>query len=169
MIRPVLLTGLLLLMVPAGVAWPQDDSELPDSGSAQPAPRKPSIGLDSLLRPRTGNYKPVAVPRPSAQHGGRGEQEWRELFNDARHEEAALDVKVVEAQEKVRAGSGQQWGYTPAGSGMPTDPEMLKLRAQLKRDRRSLEAARTRLRELDVEASLAGVPDSWREPLAVEE
>jgi hypothetical protein len=39
---------------------------------------------------------------------------------------------------------------------------VLKLRAALKRDRQSLEAARQRLREIEVEASLAGVPDAWR-------
>jgi hypothetical protein len=41
---------------------------------------------------------------------------------------------------------------------------VLKVRAQLRRDRQSLEASRQRLRDLDVEASLAGVPEDWRKP-----
>ena len=53
---------------------------------------------------------------------------------------------------------------SPTGGGMPSDPEVLRLRAQLRRDRQSLEAARQRLRDLDVEASLAGVPDDWMQP-----
>lgn len=171
MIRPILLVALLCTTPLASAALAQTEGEsstVPDSGSATPAPRKPSIGLDSLLRPRTGTYEPIPV-QPSDEHGGRGEAEWRKLFSEAHSEEGELEIRVSEAQEKVRASSGQEWGYTPAGTGMPTDPEMLKLRAELKRDRQSLEAARTRLRDLDVEASLAGVPDSWREPVASEE
>jgi hypothetical protein len=41
---------------------------------------------------------------------------------------------------------------------------VLKARAQIQRDRQSLDAAERRLRDLKVEASLAGVPPDWQAP-----
>ena len=70
------------------------------------------------------------------------------------------------AQEGIRAAAPDDWSFSPTGGGMPSDPEVLRLRAQLRRDRQSLEAARQRLRDLDVEASLAGVPDGWKQSRA---
>jgi len=101
----------------------------------------------------------------SALPGGRNEDEWRLEFTNAQLQVEVLRERVRETQQKIRESSTGEWGYTPTGSGMPSDPEVLKLRAEIKRDRQSLEAAQTRLRDLDVEASLLGVPDSWREPL----
>ena len=40
----------------------------------------------------------------------------------------------------------------------------VRRRPELRRDRQSLETARQRRRELEVEASLAGVPEAWRHP-----
>ncbi len=70
----------------------------------------------------------------------------------------ALQVKLREVS------GGAEWSYSPAGAGDATDPEVLKLLASLRRDRGSLETAHMRLRELEVEASLAEVPDHWIDP-----
>ena len=78
-------------------------------------------------------------------------------------EVADLEGKVDFTQDKLRVAAAGDWNYSPAG-GEATDPEILKLRAQLRRDRQSLETARQRLRDLQVEASLAGVPEEWRGP-----
>ena len=59
--------------------------------------------------------------------------------------------------------SSWTWSRLRLATGEATDPEVLKLRAQLRRDRQSLEASRQRLRDLRVEASLAGVPEDWLE------
>jgi hypothetical protein len=95
--------------------------------------------------------------------GGRDQKGWREEFRRARQEVSDLEGKVEAGQQHLRSAATGEWNYTPAG-GDATDPEVLKLRAQLRRDRQSLEASRQRLRDLDVEASLAGVPEAWRQP-----
>ncbi len=161
--RSVLLLVYLLagaLALDARAAAP--DPAAPDAGSPSQQ-EEPSLGLDSLLRPRSGFD--VAAPQPSSElPGGRDREQWTEAFAEARAEVGDLEQRVSEGQEKMREASGGDWGYTPVGGGAPSDPEMLKLRAQLKRDRQSLETAQARLRDLEVEASLSGVPDSWRAP-----
>ena len=135
----------------------------PASEEAAPAPHaKPSapLDLDRLLRPPG-----VAPSTPTAEpsYGGRDRAEWREEFASANAEVADLQAKVEANQGRLRANTAGDWNYSPAG-GEATDPEVLKLRAQLRRDRQSLEAARQRLRDLRVEASLAGVPEAWLKP-----
>ncbi len=151
-----LLVGALTLDARAGDL----DPPAPDDGPPSQQ-EEPSIGLDSLLRPRSDFD--VAAPQPSSElPGGRNREQWTKGFAEARAEVGSLEQRVSGGQEKIREASGEDWGYTPIGAGAPSDPEMLKLRAQLKRDRQSLETARARLRDLEVEASLSGVPDSWR-------
>ena len=75
-----------------------------------------------------------------------------------------LDRKVNASRERMSsAADGSEYQYSPLGGGVATDPEMLKLRAQLRRDEETLETAKRRLRDLEVEASLAGVPREWFE------
>ena len=171
MSKAVLLLILLLVVPLRPEVWaqaePAQDAEPAEPSQPAVAPSAPSIGLDSLLRPRAGTVEPTPTPRVgSALPGGRSEDEWRLEFSDAQLQVEVLQERVRETQQKIRESSTGEWGYTPTGSGMPSDPEVLKLRAEIKRDRQSLEAAQTRLRDLDVEASLLGVPDPWREPLA---
>jgi hypothetical protein len=144
------------------------DSDVPDEKNApQPppanetgpdAPPPKSLDLDRLLHPPA-----VHLQEPGKSYGGRDERGWREEFRKARQEVSDLEGKVEAGQAHLRSASSGEWNYSPAG-GEVTDPEVLKLRAQLKRDRQSLEASRQRLRDLDVEASLAGVPQDWRKP-----
>jgi hypothetical protein len=129
----------------------------PPSATATPSAAKRPLGLDSILQPRT--VRPAA---PTETRGGRTRQEWSDAFAGARREIAGLESKVEQSRQKLASGSeGGQYQYSPLGGGTPTDPETLKSRAQLKRDRESLEAARRRLRDLEVEASLSGVPREW--------
>lgn len=122
-----------------------------------PAPAQP-LDLDRLLKPR--GTAPAATEQT---YGGRDRAAWQEQFKKARAEVADLEGKVDFTQDKLRVAAAGDWNYSPAG-GEATDPEILKLRAQLRRDRQSLETARQRLRDLQVEASLAGVPEEWRGP-----
>jgi len=125
--------------------------------------RKPSIGLDSLLRPRG----PARAPVKPAQPGGRDREQWQQAFSEVRAEIRLLENSLEEARTAVRDRSQGAYQYSPIGgtADTPSDPEILKLRAQLKRDKKALDAAQSRLRELQVEASLSGVPDEWiREP-----
>ncbi len=78
-----------------------------------------------------------------------------------RRVKAALDAGYDSVLEPHVAWWRRFW--SPSSVRVP-DPEVQKLRAQLRRDRKSLETARRRLRDLQVEASLAGVPDGWHTP-----
>ncbi|MFI5315350.1 MAG: hypothetical protein ACHQ6T_06605 [Myxococcota bacterium] len=122
------------------------------------APPPKSLDLDRLLHPPAVRLQPTGK-----SFGGRDQKAWQEEFRRARQEVSDLEGKVEAGQGHLRNAATGEWNYTPAG-GDVTDPEVLKLRAQLKRDRQSLEASRQRLRDLDVEASLAGVPEEWRKP-----
>jgi hypothetical protein len=100
---------------------------------------------------------------PVERRGGKDRKTWASEFADARGEIVALETRIAGAQERIREIAPGNWSYSPTGGGAPMDPEVLRLRAELRRDRQSLEAARQRLRDLDVEASLAGVPDEWKD------
>ncbi len=151
----------LALLVPF---WGRADSHSTagaKQGSVVAVPRSPSPALDleRLLRP-----PPVAGVKPQ-RPGGKDRATWAADFASLREEIANLEQGIAAAQARLREASPGDWSFTPTGGGMPSDPEVLRLRAQLRRDRQSLEGARQRLRDLDVEASLAGVPDGWKEPL----
>jgi hypothetical protein len=157
----------LLLCAALGVAaagsafGDQTDPQATPPAPAPPAdaPPKKSIGLDVLLNPGAVGAEPTG----RSTYGGKSQKVWQEEFRRAREEVSDLEGKVEAGQRHLRSKSDGEWNYTPAG-GEATDPEVLKLRAQLRRDRQSLEASRQRLRDLDVEASLAGVPEEWRQP-----
>ena len=104
-----------------------------------------------------------ARSRPASTTAAATSRGWQDEFRRAREEVSDLEGKVEAGQQHLRSAAGGESNYSPAG-GEATDPEVLKLRAQLRRNRQSLEASRQRLRDLDVEASLAGVPEDWRKP-----
>jgi len=124
----------------------------------EPEPGKPSLGLDRLLQPR---FELPDQPKSPT----RDCNAWAVRFDDSRGEIKVLEQQIAQTREKISAKSGGAYQYSPLGGGETTsDPEVTKLRAQLKRDRESLEAAEKRHRELFVEADLAGVPRSCTEP-----
>jgi len=142
----------------SAVALAQDAQEAesePVPAPAADAP-KPKLDLDRLLKPR--GPAPMGTEQT---YGGRDRAGWEEQFKKARAEVTDLERKVDFTQDRLRQAAAGDWNYSPAG-GEAADPEIMKLRAQLRRDRQSLETARQRLRDLQVEASLAGVPEEWR-------
>ncbi len=152
---------LVALVLPAASARAQEATAADAGAITAPAPRStPSIGLDRLLRPPGG----ILAPRPDRAPGGRDREDWQRRFAEARTEVRELRVSVDEVQDRMRDASSGSYSYSPAGASETYDPEVLKLRAQLQRDRQSLETAERRLRDLEVEASLAGVPPSWQQP-----
>ena len=156
-----MLTLLLIASaLPAAAAGESPEAAPETAGSAQdPGGALPS--LDSLLRPRDHFDVPNA-PASGEERGGRDEEAWRLSFSQLHGEVAQLEARVDALQEQIRTAAGGEWNYSPVPGGESTDPELLKLRTKLRRDRKSLETAEERLRDLDVEASLSGVPDDWR-------
>jgi hypothetical protein len=139
----------------------QDGTKDDASATARPAGSGGApLDLDKLLNPRVGEARPAAATKP----GGKDRETWRKQFDDAYTEVRQLRAKVDESQRKMRSAAGDaNYSYSPTGGTETYDPEVLKARAQIQRDRQSLEAAERRLRDLKVEASLAGVPPAWQQ------
>lgn len=121
-------------------------------------------GLDDLLR-LPSDFKTRPAGRPVA---GASEDEWRQRF--VRAEKAIGDARdaLVETKKELdglaEAGGGSQWSVAPPGASgqQTTSPLSFKLRQQLQREREALDEAEKALRELRIEADLAGVPAEWR-------
>ena len=160
----------VLFLIPTP-GWAEDGTESaperlvvpggPSGTTGQGAP-----GLDALL----SVPKDYLEPRGRTV-GGAGEDEWRRRFARA-HErlegaQTALD-ETKGALDQAAEGSGSsQWAVAPPGAGggggSPTDsPLSFKLRQELVRNRERLEEAERALRDLRIEADLAGVPPDWR-------
>ncbi len=128
------------------------------------APVKPEAapaGLDRLLKvPPSGAYD-------IERRGGATRSEWRSRYQTARSELAAARKKLDGLQTKlagVAAESDSPWRFAPPGAPVDAEhTENFSLTEQIRRQRIEVEQAERRLRELDVEASLAGVPREWRE------
>jgi len=147
----------LLMIVLAIPSLAAGQGEGTSGGGNTALENKPSLGLDSLLRPR-------GLTAPTQDVAGHDEEHWRTRFSSARAEISELEVRISETLDEIKGAVNPELQYTPTGGGAPSDPEVLRLQAALKRDRGSLETAERRLRELEVEASLAGVPGAWAKP-----
>jgi hypothetical protein len=130
---------------------------------AGPGPRAAAQpGLEKLLKiPDTGSYS-------TDVRGGASRAEWRQRFHDARTAVDAAEKALAASQAKLAtvAGEKSEWQFSPPG--MPSQPSEdsssnFQLREQVRRQRGEVDRARARLRELDVQANLAGVPVDWRD------
>jgi hypothetical protein len=129
----------------------------------RPAGKSPS--LESLLHLPSG----FVTTEPDAVAGA-GETEWRRRFVKAEREfeeaEASLKATKIELDKIAGEGGASQWSITPPGAseggGSSTSPLSFKLRQQLRDDREGIETKERALRDLRIEADLAGVPQNWR-------
>ncbi len=132
--------------------------------AAEPGSNDPGgPGLDQLLK------LPRSVEFSTEKKGGASRNEWRQRFHDARASVKSAEAALVKAQNELAevAGSKDDWQFSPPGlpAEASTDSgSSIKLRQEVKRARGEVERSKSRLRELDVEANLAGVPDDWRDP-----
>ncbi len=145
----------LVLMLPVGAEA--------EEGAADPA-ASPEVELEQLLvLPDSLEYGGVE------RKGGATRQEWRSRFEGARQEVVESRQALARAQQKLaRAAQGSSnWSIAPPGVGNvdveTNNPGQFQLRQEVKRLREDVSAAEQRLRELHVEASLAGVPADWRD------
>ena len=144
----------------AALAW----ACLPAAALATDEPEpNPPIGIDQLLKLPSSVHVP---PENSARRGRHTRDEWQERFEDARGEidehRVALDRALAELKEMV----GEQGSWQMAAPGMPAaaaedTPVSYQLREEIRRERYEMDRAEKRLLELEIEASLAGVPPEW--------
>ncbi len=128
-------------------------------GAAPSSP--PPVALDRLLvLPKTHTYS-------VEKRGGASETEWRTRFREMREsleDEQALLKENEEELAKV-AGAKSAWQFTAPGMGNAAVGETTvsyELRQKVRRGRGKVRQLEYELRELEVRANLAEVPESWR-------
>ncbi len=143
----------LLVSAVAATATAQSD---PGPGAAPAGP----VELQDLLK------LPSSLDYSVEMRGGRTPGEWRARFRGIRESLAGERAALSEAEtrlEDVAAGT-DPWTVGPALPGVAsTDaPLDFQLRQELRRHRDEIERLERQLRELEIEANLAGVPEEWR-------
>lgn len=97
--------------------------------------------------------------------GGATRGEWRERFVALRAELSREREQLESAKlalEKAASGA-DAWTFSPAGIGNVTDsPVDHQLREKIRHGEAAVARLEHSLRELEVEANLAGVPEEWR-------
>lgn len=138
---------------------------MPPSGAESRGAESP--GLDALL-----HVPSRFLEGDSSSVAGAGESEWRRRFDKA-HEELDTARVLLERTKReldgvAESGGANQWSVAAPGGGAPsggagsTSPLSFKLRQELKSNRDRVDQAERSLRELRIEADLAGVPSTWR-------
>ena len=128
-------------------------------------------GLDALLK-LPNQYRSSSTPSVA----GTSEAQWRKRFQQAIG--ALTEARRTLAKNKAAldgvasSGGGSQWAVAAPGVGGGGDPGAapnsanspvsFKLRQALRENRVQLDEAEKALRDLTIQADLAGVPSSWR-------
>jgi hypothetical protein len=131
--------------------------------AAQPAP---PVAYDALFRLPSGEaQRPAAGPALDRKR-------WEERFATVRGELDGARGQLARAQTELEALAHKSESWQMAAPGaQPTaenSPVSYKLRQEIRQYREDVGRAERRLRELEVEASLAGVPVEWRQPTKVD-
>jgi hypothetical protein len=136
---------------------------LAGSPASAQAPTEPpgKVGLDQLLK------IPDSLEFDVEKRGGLTRSEWMARFDEARASLANARAGLAESQEKLSKFAGRKDNWNMAPPGLPVEAaesggDTYRLRDEVRRWRAEIERSEARLRELDIEASLAGIPTSWR-------
>jgi hypothetical protein len=122
-----------------------------------------TVTLDRLLT------LPTALNVESGRKGGATRAEWHSRFATAETEIATAKEALEESLGKLDelAGEASNWKVGAPGVQINPDDESplnFGLRQEIRRRREDVERAERGLRELFVEASLAGIPENWYRP-----
>lgn len=150
---------------PAGApAQPSDPAgapaQPPDPAGAPARPTDPAaVPLDRLLK-----LPPARPSEASPENADR--ERWRERFA-AQHRDLRLAREsLADSQRQLEelAESSDAWQITAPGANPSPEnsPLSYKLRQDIRAQREEVDRAERALRDLEVEASLAGVPAEWR-------
>jgi hypothetical protein len=149
--RGIAALGLSWLVVPLVVAAAADEE-------AEPPPK--SVTLDQLLT------LPSALPVESGQRGGMTRAEWSGRFAKAEAEVETAKADLDESLDRLSELVGKTSNWKVGAPGMPVNsednsPVNYGLKQEIRRNREEVESTERKLRDLGVEANLAGVPESW--------
>ena len=154
--RIVLALSLLLAAAPASSQ--ASDPVTPET----PGGESPRVELDQLLT------LPSSLDYSVEERGGQSEGEWRSRFRELRTALAAEREGLATAEEDLAriAGTATAWQVAPpipGAAGAGTDaPLDYRIRMAINRHRQEIKRLERQLKELEVEANLAVVPDDWR-------
>jgi hypothetical protein len=156
----------VMLAVLVGRAVAAEEGPAPEPQPAQPAPSSqpapPPVAYDALFR-----LPHDSAPQP-AQGAALDRKRWEERFTALRGELDGARTSLAKAQADLEglAHKTDSWQMAAPGA-QPTSensPVSYKLRQDIRHYREEVGRAERRLRELEVEASLAGVPAEWQKP-----
>jgi len=132
-----------------------------EAATPEPAPAQtPPVGYDALFRLPSENKSPQ--PEGAALDRKR----WEERFAATRGDLDTAKSQLAKAQSDLEALAHKTESWQMAAPGaQPTaenSPVSYKLRQDIRKYREEVGRAERRLRDLEVEASLAGVPPEWQ-------
>ena len=154
--------GCAVWLLPASLASAEAAAE-PGSGARWSSwAGEPAIDLDLLLK------LPESYVTDGERRGGASRSEWRSRFFQARENLSQRQEELARFQGQMEgmAGDSSTWsvGAPGLGSSDPKDSTLsYKLRQDIRRAREKIDEAQRALRELRIQADLAGVPEAWRE------
>ena len=137
----------------------ESDEAAPDTGAAPEA--VPNVGLDSLLKlPSTWQGK-------EEKRQGLTAGEWRGRFAELDQERESVQGEIDEARRELdgmagEGGSGPWQMGAPGSNNTEVTPMSFKHRELIRDGKEQLEAIRRKVRALNIEADMAGVPARWR-------
>lgn len=147
-----------LALAPAALAA---EDAAPEAPATRPASSEAGgADLDRLLKLPEGQSYGVD------RRGGLSRGEWRSRFLEVRTSLDGERRALAQAQQKLddAASSASNWQMAPI-PGMEASPDAplsYELRLEIRRHKSEIERLEKKLRELEIEANLAGVPEDWR-------
>jgi hypothetical protein len=147
--RWVCALGLLWLVVPLVGAAAADAESPPES-----------VTLDRLLT------LPSALPLESSERGGLTRAEWSSRFAAAKAEVEVAQTDLDGSLAKLSEMAGKAGNWKVGAPGVQVDPNdnspvNYGLKQEIRRKREDVVRAERKVRDLIVEANLAGVPENW--------
>ncbi len=112
----------------------------------------------------------MRIPRTTSvetvRHGGATRSEWQARFAEAQENLDQARAALAAARTELEELAGDQGNWQMAAPGMPqgtseNSPLSYRLLHEIRRQREEVARFERRLRDLQIEANLAGVPDEW--------
>ena len=123
----------------------------------------PTVTLDRLLT------LPTALTVESGRRGGATRAEWHGRFEAAEGEVEAAKAALEESLGRLDELASEASNWKVSAPGIQINPEdesplNFGLRQEIRRRREDVERTERELRDLLIEANLAGVPENWYRP-----
>jgi hypothetical protein len=159
--------GIAVLILLVARASAAGDAMAPAPAQPEPAAQPaPPVAYDALFQLPSDD-----APRPTGS-APLDRKRWEERFTAVHSELDAARNSLAKAQADLEALANKTESWQMAAPGAQANaensPVSYKLRQDIRQYREDVGRAERRLRELEVEASLAGVPVEWRQPAHVD-